>query len=202
MRRLVTRFLILSGVVLCVAIALTTHTQAATQPDPALKFDLTVSLEWQPGLKDNLNADLKTAGCAFNTTSSLYVDDLVGALRQTSAYLYAATEGRAALRDVTIYTDGQHWSDADIRILANSSYRPTAYPGGIVNVPQLYANPTPGLAPTFYPGQIYLGRLWDGRGAHCGRWQAAAGYRTIGHEWGHYAFYLWDEYVDRVRRRR
>src|SRR5439155_19253288 len=106
---------------------------------------ITVSLEWHPGATDSLPADLSTSNCAPSASSTNYLTDLVEGLRQMSAYLYTYSEGRMAIGNVKIYTNGEHWNDADIRILANSAYRPTTFVGGIVKVPTLYINPTNGL---------------------------------------------------------
>ena len=169
---------------------------AAAQPEPVVTFDLTVSLEWQPGVADNLLDDMAIAGCTREAARAQFLDDLIEGLRATSAYLYNSSEGQMALGKVTIYTGGEHWSDADIRILADSSYRPTAFVGGIVGAPTVYISATTGISTTFYPGEIVLGRLWNGRGARCGPWSAHAGWSTIGHEWGHYALFLYDEYFN------
>jgi hypothetical protein len=66
--------------------------------------------------------------------------------------------------------------------------RPAAFVGGIVKTPTPNISATNGLTGTvFYPATIFLGRGWDGRSARCGGWSQPAGWRTIGHEWAHYA---------------
>lgn len=165
---------------------------------PALQtFDLTVSLEWDPGKQDvpaaQLPALLNTAGCSTEARAT-YLADLQAGLVDASRYLHTFSRGRFALGTITIDTEGALWSSADLRILADSSYRPTAEVGGIVATPTRNSSAVTGVSVTFYPGAITLGRQWDGRGARCGGWSQPEAWRTLGHEWGHYALFLFDEY--------
>lgn len=200
MRRSAIRLSFLIGIMLCAGFLATRGralaSPTAASPAPARVFDVTVSLEWQPGTKDNLAADLRAGSCPASASNLSYTSDLIAGLKSASAYLYGFSDGRMALGKVTIYTGAQHWYDADIRVLADNGFRPSAYPGGIVKAPRPYANPTLGQRPTFYPAPIYLSRLWSGQGARCGQWSVLPGVRTLGHEWAHYALYLWDEYID------
>ncbi|MBA3468384.1 MAG: hypothetical protein H0T53_01945 [Herpetosiphonaceae bacterium] len=170
--------------------------RAVAAAAPLVFFDLTVSLEWQPGTDDNLAKDLEWQGCSNTALRSAYLDDLRAGLEATAGYIYSYTGGQMALRNIDIYTNGEHWDKADIRILVDNSFRPTAFVGGIVATPTLFTSPKTGASRVFYPGGILLGRQWDGAGARCGSWAAAEGWRTIGHEWGHYALYLWDGYIN------
>lgn len=159
-----------------------------------IALDLTVSLEWEP---DPTAPALITPVPPYCPPAVAYLVDLCVGLRTTAAYLYAASEGQMTLGTVTIYTGGEQWDQADIRILANNAYRPTAFIGGIVDEPTPYIDTTTGLTRTiFYPAPILLGRQWNGIGAREGAWSQAAGWRTIGHELGHYALFLYDQYVD------
>ncbi|HEY1015274.1 MAG TPA: hypothetical protein VGE07_21390 [Herpetosiphonaceae bacterium] len=165
-------------------------------PDPVKYIDVTVSLEWQPGAADKLPDDLALAGCAPGAaTEDRYLDDLKNAMRAFSKYLYQATEGQAALREVKVHPGGVNWDSADIRILAGASAQPLAFVGGAVDAPTPFS-PRPGLSFMAYPRGIILGRLWNGATARCGAWSAPAGWRTLGHEWAHHEFYLWDEYFN------
>ncbi|MBV9789944.1 MAG: hypothetical protein JOZ51_17280 [Chloroflexi bacterium] len=160
-----------------------------------ITFNVTVSLEWQPGTSDLVQQDLLTSQCGSTASAGgNYLNELVSGLNKASDYLALYTNSQMRLGTVTIYTGGANWSSANIRVLADSSYRPKAFVGGIVSAPMTYASPHTGLSQTFYPGAIHLGRLWDGTGARCGGWSMSDGYRTIGHEWAHYALYLYDEY--------
>jgi hypothetical protein len=167
------------------------------QPVPKYVFDnLTVSLEWQPGT-DSFPVDLVRAGCPPSGVATSYLADLEQGLRKTAEYLYTYSEGQLALGTITVYTNGEHWADADLRVLASNSHRPSAFVGGIVSTPTQNISATSGMTRTvFYPATIFLGRSWDGEGARCGGWSQPPGWRTIGHEWAHYALYLYDEYFN------
>jgi hypothetical protein len=168
---------------------------AGAQTAQALTFNVTVSLEWQPGADDELHTDLSLSQCNQSASAGVnYLDDLITGLNKASDYLALYSAGQMSLGTVTIYTGGAHWNTANIRVLADSSYRPKAFVGGIVTAPMTYTSPKTQRTQTFYPGAIYLGRLWDGTGARCGPWSMSEGHRTIGHEWAHYALYLYDEY--------
>lgn len=171
---------------------------AEAQPTPKVTFNLIVSLEWEPGTTDNLQVDLSTAGCSASGADPDYLKDLVTALRRTSAYLYGYSQGQMALGRVIIYTGARGWSTANIRILASNAYRPSALVGGRVATPMTYTSAATGRTQTFYPGNIFLGRLWNGLGARCGAWSRSEGWRTIGHEWAHYALFLYDEYYNQT----
>lgn len=169
----------------------------AADPPALHNFDIIVSLEWNPGLQDTaasgLPATLKASGCPTEAKDS-YLDDLQAGLQEASNYLYSYSRGRFALGKVTIDTAGRQWQSADIRIVVENAYRPTADVGGIVATPTANAGATTGVSVTFYPGAVTLGRQWNGLGARCGAWSQPEGWRTVGHEWGHYALYLMDEY--------
>lgn len=188
------------GIVFLVAVLIAPQRMPARAaqplPTPTILFDVAVSLEWQPGTTDTLPDDLVAAGCSNRNSEKSYVDDLVVAMRQASAYLYSYSQGQMALGRVRIYTGARNWQSANIRVLANSGYRPAAFVGGIRRTPMSYTSRVTGRTQVFYPGKVFLGRLWDGQGARCGAWSAENGRRTIGHEWAHYALFLYDEYFN------
>ena len=136
-------------------------------------FNAVVSLEWQPDAN--------------------YVTDLQDGLRNGSAYLYDVTDGQMAFGDISIYSGGQKWDNADLRFLASNDRRPSAVVGGIVNVRRSFTSPV-GTA-YFSPGRVLLGRYWNGKDAFSGNWAQPNAFRTIIHEWGHYALLLYDEYL-------
>ena len=149
-----------------------------SQRNPLVLFNVAASLAWQPAEK------------------SAYVAELRTGLAKASAYLYDLTEGQMAFGPVKIDTDGQNWNSADFRFLAANNYRPSAYVGGIVpkNRPYVTQNKVDLL---FAPGAVFLGRYWDGEHAwnpSLGVWSAPNAYRTLVHEWNHYALFLYDEY--------
>lgn len=157
-------------------------------------FPVTISLEWQPGNNGRDLASLE--GCTLPASAQAsYVEDLAQAMRSASAYLYDVSEGQMTFGDVMIYTGGEYWNEADIRVLANNSYRPSALIGGHVSQHTHTTNAAKSLDLTFRPGQILLGRQWDGQSGACGPWSSPAGVRTIVHEWMHYALNLWDAYL-------
>ncbi len=180
--------------VLVVAAGGTTYAQE--QPKPTYVFDISVSLEWQPGYDDRLPDALAASGCSTSGAASTYIADLQAGLRSTSAYLYTYSRGEMALGTVTIYTNGENWDSSQIRVLADNSYRPSAYIGGAVQVPTPYVAGANKQKQIFYPGAIFLGRAWNGAGGRCGLWTMSNGWRTIGHEWAHYALYLYDDYYN------
>jgi hypothetical protein len=188
------------GCLLLLVVASSLHApgRASAAPPPLVFFDLTVSLEWQPGTDDDLASDLDWQGCPATAQRSAYLDDLTAGLRSAAGYIYSYTGGQMALRTIEIYTNGEHWDEADIRILVDNSYRPTAFIGGIVAAPTPFTSPRTGATRVFYPEGMFVGRQWDGAGARCGSWAAAEGWRTLGHEWGHYALFLWDGYINQA----
>src|SRR5437016_534985 len=65
MRRHASRVGLLLTFLLCVgSVNSAGRWPAAMQPTPIKVFNLTVSLEWEPGAKDSLPADLALAGCS------------------------------------------------------------------------------------------------------------------------------------------
>jgi hypothetical protein len=141
-------------------------------------YNLVASLAWQPA------------------SDSTYVRRLQFGLEQASEYLYDMSDGQMAFGPVTIHTGGAEWDSADMRFLAANDYRPSAYIGGIVDQPTQYVSDT-GLEHLFNPANILLGRNWD-RYGHAAdptnNWATQDAYRTLVHEWAHYALFLFDEY--------
>lgn len=149
---------------------------------PLILFHVVGSLAWQPATPDTLA-------------------QIQAGFKEASAYLYDLTEGQMAFGSLTLYTGGQGWETADFRFLPTNDYRPTAFVGGIVAAPTPYTA-TGGLSTVFAPGEIFLGRFWDGLNAAdpvAGSWEQPAAYRTLVHEWLHYAVFLYDEYQSQPR---
>lgn len=146
---------------------------------PLVLFDVVASLAWQPA------------------AGSPYPSELRQGLRRASAYLYDLTDGRMALGPVTIYAGGRGWDGADLRFLADNTYRPSAQVGGIVPTARPYTAAPSGAQTVYAPGAIFLGRFWDGLDASnavTGAWSQPDAFRTLAHEWAHYALFLYDEY--------
>lgn len=117
-----------------------------------------------------------------------YIDEISRALRQASAYLFDVTDGQMALGQVRIYTSAENWADADIQIAARTGVRPHAWIDGMRDSDTTLA--------------IRAGRGWSGRlGSQVrGFWDAKDGYRTLIHEFGHYALGLYDSYITFIYR--
>lgn len=144
---------------------------------PLVLFNVVASLEWEP------------------EAGSAYVAELTAGLQQASAYLADLTDGYMAFGPIAIQTGGVQWEGADLRFHAANDLRPAAFVGGIVNTPTVYTPPGfPVLS--FRPAAVLLGRAWNRANAYTGAWNAADGYRTLVHEWAHYALFLNDEYQD------
>jgi hypothetical protein len=112
--------------------------------------------------------------------STDYLDSIERAARAASDYLYDLTDGQMAFQQVTIYDNAVHWADADIQVSTQNTGQPYAYIGGLVDRDTSHV--------------IHIGRAWDGESANAGPWDKPDGYRTIVHEFGHYALRLYDEY--------
>jgi FG-GAP-like repeat/FG-GAP repeat len=109
-----------------------------------------------------------------------YLQQLARALRGASAYLFDLTDGQLAFGQVTLYENAEHWADADIQVATNNIVRPHAYVGGLTGADTAHV--------------MRVGRAWDGQSGNQGEWDQPDGYRTLAHEFGHYALGLYDEY--------
>ncbi|MEM7131090.1 MAG: hypothetical protein AAF702_32510 [Chloroflexota bacterium] len=110
-----------------------------------------------------------------------YLEEIARAMQQASDYLFDLTDGQMAFGEVNIYSNEENWKHADIQISTKNIVRPHAYISGILSKDTSHV--------------IRLGRGWDGMSGTQGAWDQPAGYRTIAHEFGHYALHLYDEYV-------
>ena len=145
---------------------------------PLVLFSVRASLEWEPAAGSPFLAELRQG------------------LRQASAYLYDLSEGQMAFGPVAIQTGGRGWDSADLRFRAANDARPSAHVGGVTPARRPYTTQA-GVSTVYAPGEITLGRYWDGRLASDplgGAWSNANGFRTLVHEWAHYALFLYDEY--------
>lgn len=147
---------------------------------PLILFHVVASVEWEAGAGDD-------------------VADLRAGLRAASGYLADLSDGYMAFGPLAIHTGGRHWEGADFRIQAANDLRPAAFVGGMAAAEITYSTPA-GRLLTFRPGAIFAGRGWDRRGAAEAGWSGDDGWRTLAHEWAHYALYLYDEYQADVRR--
>ncbi|MDY7075799.1 MAG: YncE family protein [Chloroflexota bacterium] len=109
-----------------------------------------------------------------------YVAAIARAAQFASDYLYDLTDGQMAFDRVTVYDRGTNWANADVQISTKNIVRPHAYVGGVASGDRSHV--------------IRVGRFWDGNSGNQGPWDAPDGYRTLVHEFGHYALHLYDEY--------
>ncbi|MCP4537492.1 MAG: hypothetical protein GY832_10130 [Chloroflexi bacterium] len=168
-----------------------TVTQAGVQTltvsadNPLLLFNLDVSLEWD-ARKD-----------------VAFLDQLDVNLHRVSERLFDASNGQAALGNVTIYHDKINWNNADIQVYASNALIPNADVGGIVTQDkqeQITVNPfaipaqTLPYTITYRAGKVRMGAVWrryEGSGGE----QTDDWPRALVHELGHYLFYLYDNYL-------
>ena len=111
--------------------------------------------------------------------TTAYLSEIETAMKNASDYLYDVTDGQMAFGEVEIYHNKVNWSCADIQIAAHNRLQPYAYIGKILSDDPSYV--------------IRLGRAWD-RYFGDAPWDESDGYRTIVHEFAHYALHLYDEY--------
>lgn len=162
---------------------------------PVVAIPLTVALEWTPGAADQLGDIAPGCPALADGLPPSYLANLERGFNEAARYLFSMSEGQVTLGAVTIDVGPAAWRTADVRILASSGYRPSAYVGGIVDAPRIAA--TPGGRPVLhYPAPVFLGRLWNGADARCGAWAEPEGWRTIGHELAHFGLFLFDQYVN------
>ena len=99
---------------------------------------------------------------------------LKNAFQQFAKDVFTMTEGRQKVRKLYVFTDSEQMNTADIRFLDKGG-RSNAHPGGI-----------------FYDGARIL--TYTGFSSGTARTDSYIGH-TIAHEFGHYAYALYDEYV-------
>ncbi len=136
------------------------------------RYNLVASVEW--------DADLA------------YLSGLQDEFRQMSNYLYDVSDGQIRLDTVGIYDNKANWIDADVHILANNEFGPVS---GFRGITSPTADPIQMPRKWFYPistcrDSSYrrhpLGIVYPNN------------YRTIAHEFGHFALGFGDEYRDRL----
>ncbi|MEM7115661.1 MAG: hypothetical protein AAF614_24680 [Chloroflexota bacterium] len=155
-------------------------------------FTPVVSMAWEPMNRSNVLS-------VHKPPPNLIDPSLETAFQEASAYLFDATEGQMIFGEVNVLVNGDRWEDADFRILADNDRRPSAAIGGLRKDIFMYELPNPDADYAdivFFPGHIYLGRSWNEQGPMTGLWSASDGFRTLVHEWGHYALFLYDSYLD------
>jgi hypothetical protein len=114
-----------------------------------------------------------------------YLLQLQWAFRRASDFLYDATDGMMAFGQV-VFGGPELLSCADIQVMASNRMHPRSWVGGLLK-PEKYQ-------------PIRVGRgVWHDRNHVTLPWDEPEGYRTLVHEWCHYALSLMDGYVERRR---
>jgi formylglycine-generating enzyme required for sulfatase activity len=108
-----------------------------------------------------------------------YLNNLLLGFQNASKYLYDASDGQMLFERVTLFDNNQNMSNADYQIRASNQEWPRAYVGALLSNPNFH---------------IMVGRFFDGESANQGNWSDANGFRSLIHEFGHYAFGLYDSY--------
>ncbi|MCB8950362.1 MAG: hypothetical protein H6653_20325 [Ardenticatenaceae bacterium] len=110
-----------------------------------------------------------------------YIAAVAEGMQGASDYIFDLSDGQMAFGQVAVYDNGELWGDADIQIAAKNIVRPHARISGILSEDKAHV--------------IRVGRGWDGSSGNQGSWAAQDGFRTLTHEFGHYALHLYDEYI-------
>lgn len=153
--------------------------------NPLVLFNLLVSVEWNAYRFADAHPEIP-----YDT----FLKQLARALRSASTFLYDVTDGQFAFGQVAIYDAGRHWADADLQILASDQVRPNAMVGGIAATHPYTYTSSAGKTSLFYPGHLRLGRAWNRFAGLVGDLDQPDAFRTLVHEFAHYALYLYDEY--------
>jgi hypothetical protein len=111
-----------------------------------------------------------------------YLRQLQWAFRRASDLLYDVTDGYMAFGQV-VFGDYSLMDCADFQIKASNRILPRSWVGGLIDHNK------------YQP--IRMGRgVWHERNQVSIAWEEPEGYRTIIHEWGHYALFLLDQYIE------
>ncbi|MFC2085832.1 T9SS type A sorting domain-containing protein [Bacteroidota bacterium] len=131
-------------------------------------FNLVVSIEWP--------------------ASSDYAVGLVSAFAYASNYLFDVSNGQARFGKIAIYDDKTNWNDADVRMHASNTQWPRAKVWGIDE-----AEGSLNMPPKHYGGdtEANVNEIYPDVDIDPSNIATAL---TLGHEFGHYGFGLYDEY--------
>ncbi len=149
------------------------QTLTVSTANPLALFNLDLSLKWD----------------ARNDRQ--YLQTLQTDLKRASEVLYDLSNGQAALGQVRVFFNREHWNDAHIRLYANNRLRPFAALGGLVSTP--ITDPLKSNL-IYDPGQVSLAATWN-RYGNPGQITGEDWARTLAHELSHYLFFLDDNYL-------
>lgn len=136
------------------------------------------------GVTNDVYLDLEQNQIGFNIVASVEynatsanLSEIATGLQNASTYLFDVTDGQIYFERATIYEDKQNFNDADMQFYAS------AWPSANVwHGPAAVADP---CCHMYLPGPGFYGS-----------WTQPDAYRTIGHEFGHYAVGAFDEYFN------
>lgn len=132
-------------------------------------FNVLVALEWHPDEE--------------------YMAQLESAFHRASDLLFDITDGWMAFGQV-VFGGPELMDCADVQIMASNRLLSRAWVGGMHTFPE-HPNDE-----KYMPIRIGRG-LWNDNRRGIIPWEEPEGYRTLIHEWGHYALTLTDEYLER-----
>jgi len=113
-----------------------------------------------------------------------YLDDLRAGTLLASDFIYDYTDGQFFWERIAIHDNRVGWSSGtDIRVQLHNQTWPCATVWGI----------TQGNAGD---NHLYVGRIFRRYASLSDSWTDTVAWSVLGHEWGHYGFGLWDEYLD------
>lgn len=133
-----------------------------------LRFNLVASIEWD--------------------AEQEYHYGLQADFRAMSNYIYDVTDGQVRLDTVRIFDNKRFWDVADVQIRATNMHNPDALPNGIYDIDAYPIN----MPRKWYDGPA--GNRDSTLDNHPLGEAVPNSYRTIGHEFGHFALGFLDEY--------
>jgi photosystem II stability/assembly factor-like uncharacterized protein len=137
--------------------------------------------------KNSFDIELNHAVIGYNLVVSLNFsnpwEDYAASFTNASKYLYNVLDGQGFLNKVYIYENGKYNKEADVII--ENAYDEAAWPNSNNSIFGIYKKDN-----LIFDYRIQMGRSWYGN-------PGTSDYdRTIIHEFGHYAFGFYDEYLD------
>ncbi len=145
------------------------YTQRIKLTHTTAKYNLLASIEWD--------------------ASRAYVDSLKQMFRNISNFLYDVGDGQICLDSVMIVDEKLAWSSCDLRLFASNNQWPEAHAGGLLMAESWAKISFPRQQETDYASNRYVSSIYDPpipSGPNM--------FRTLAHEFGHYALKFRDEY--------
>ncbi|EEB74371.2 conserved hypothetical protein [Thermococcus sp. AM4] len=143
--------------------------------DPAkrdiLGIQLNVSVEWKMSDEDK--------------------EKLVYSIRKASDFIYDYTDGYAMITRITVWDDKRNWDKADVRVHDTTWVIPQT---GFEIFYQGW--PKSAIGGYWTGGNVMMPERYQGGPGNGGSIGDVSWGRTLGHELGHYVFWLGDEYMD------